>query len=214
MSAEIEVKLNIAAEDLQKLLSSPLVKDKIVPGSQAVQQLQTAYYDTASCKLMHSGIAYRVRQNGGKFEATIKTEKESSGGFSSRNEYNIALPDAAPVLHGFEKEGFDADLVKITGGEPLQKLFTVSVERKLCLLKVTEATTLELAVDCGQISSDFTADICPINETELEIKTGTKEDLLAYVDAIAALVPISGEERSKYERGMKLCGIALKSLKK
>ena len=210
MSAEIEVKLIIEAEALQKLLASPLITEKIVPGSEEVQHLATSYYDTAVYSLMKNGIAYRVRQNGDKFEATIKTEKEAHGAFSSRNEYNIDLPDATPVLQGFETVGFNRDLVKITGGEPLQKLFTVSVERKLCLLKITEATTLELAVDCGQITSPFSTEVCPINETELEIKSGSKEDLLAYVDEIAKLVPISGEERSKYERGMKLCGVNLK----
>ena len=198
MSAEIEVKLIIEAEALQKLLASPLITEKIVPGSEAVQHLATSYYDTAAYSLMKNGIAYRVRQNGDKFEATIKTEKEAHGAFSSRNEYNIDLPDATPVLQGFEAVGFNRDLAKITGGEPLQKLFTVSVAK------------LELAVDCGQITSPFSTEVCPINETELEIKSGIKEDLLAYVDEIAKLVPISGEERSKYERGMKLCGVNLK----
>lgn len=209
MSAEIEVKLNIAADALKKLLTSPLITEKIVPGSEAVLHLATTYYDTELLKLMHSGIAYRVRQNGSKFEATIKTDKEVHGGFSCRNEYNINLTDAEPVLHGFDKEGFSGDLPKITEGEPLKKLFTVSVERKVCLLKITEATTLELAVDNGKITARNGKE-SPINETELEIKNGTQEDLLAYVEAIAAYVPVSGEERSKYERGMSLCGVQLK----
>ena len=80
MPAEIEIKLNIGAEALQKLLASPLVADKIISGSEAVHHLETSYYDTPSFKLMHSGIAYRVRKNGTKYEATIKTEKESHGG--------------------------------------------------------------------------------------------------------------------------------------
>ena len=210
MSAEIEVKLIIEADALQKLLASPLITEKIVPGSEAVQHLATSYYDTAAYSLMKNGIAYRVRQNGDKFEATIKTEKEAHGAFSSRNEYNVALNSAEPTIDGFKQAGFDADLDEILGGEPLAELFTVSVERKLCLLQITPSTKLELAVDCGQITSPFSAEVCPINETELEIKSGTKEDLLAYVDKIAGLVPISGEERSKYERGMKLCGVNLK----
>ena len=115
MSAEIEVKLIIEAEALQKLLASPLITEKIVPGSEAVQHLATSYYDTAAYSLMKNGIAYRVRQNGDKFEATIKTEKEAHGAFSSRNEYNIDLPDATPVLQGFEAVGFNRDLAKITG---------------------------------------------------------------------------------------------------
>ena len=208
MPAEIEVKLNIEAGALQKLLSSPLITEKIVPGSEAVQHLATTYYDTESLKLMHSGIAYRVRQNGDKYEATIKTDKEVHGGFSCRNEYNVALKSAAPTLDGFKQAGFDADLGKMLGGEKLAELFTVSVERKLCLLKITDNTTLELAVDNGKITAR-TGNECPINETELEIKSGAKEDLLAYAGQIANLVPVTPENRSKYERGMKLCGINL-----
>ena len=184
MPAEIEIKLNIGAEALQKLLASPLVADKIIGGSEAVHHLETSYYDTPSFKLMHSGIAYRVRKNGSKYEATIKTEKESHGGFSSRNEYNVDLPDGKPVLQGFKEEGFDTDLEKLIAGE-------------------------QLAVDRGKIISGITGNECAVNETELEIKSGTKEDLLAYAGQIANLVPVTPENRSKYERGMKLCGINL-----
>lgn len=204
MSAELEIKLNIGAEALQKLLGSPLVKEKIISGSEGVYRLETSYYDMPSFKLMHSGIAYRVRKNGDKYEATIKTEEASYGGFSSRNEYNIDLPDGRPVLQGFKEAGFNAGLEKILDGEPLEKLFTVDVERRLCLLKVSEETTLEMAVDCGKITGS--GGECPINETELEIKTGTKADLIAYTAQIAGLVPVAVEPRSKYERGMKLCG--------
>ena len=220
MPAEIEIKLNIGAEALQKLLASPLVADKIIGGSEAVHHLETSYYDTPSFKLMHSGIAYRVRKNGTKYEATvrkngtkyeatIKTEKEAHGGFSSRNEYNVDLPDGKPVLQGFKEEGFDTDLKKLIAGEPLVKLFTVDVERRLCLLKISAATTVELAVDRGKIISGITGNECAVNETELEIKSGTKEDLLAYAGQIANLVPVTSEDHSKYERGMKLCGINL-----
>ena len=120
----------------------------------------------------------------------------------------LSLEEITRFVRIAAEEGFRR--IRLTGGEPLQKLFTVSVERKLCLLQITPATKLELAVDCGQITSPFSTEVCPINETELEIKSGTKEDLLAYVDEIAKLVPVSGEERSKYERGMKLCGVNLK----
>ena len=185
MPAEIEIKLNIGAEALQKLLASPLVVDKIIGGSEAVHHLETSYYDTPSFKLMHSGIAYRVRKNGDD------------------------LPDGKPVLQGFKEEGFDTDLEKLIAGEPLVKLFTVDVERRLCLLKISAATTVELAVDRGKIISGITGNECAVNETELEIKSGTKEDLLAYAGQIANLVPVTPEKRSKYERGMKLCGINL-----
>ena len=40
MPAEIEIKLNIVAEALQKLLASPLVADKIIGGSEATLKLR------------------------------------------------------------------------------------------------------------------------------------------------------------------------------
>lgn len=207
MPAEIEIKLNIAADALQKLLASPLVADNIISGSEKVQHLETSYYDTPGLKLMHSGIAYRVRKNGGKYEATVKTQKEAYGGYSCRSEYNIDLPDGNPVLQGFNKAGLNTDLEKLLNGEPLVKLFTVAVERRLCLLKTGAGAVLELAVDSGKIICGVTGGECVVNETELELKSGTKKDLLAYAEQIAALVPVTPENRSKYERGMKLCGV-------
>ena len=61
MPAEIEIKLNIGAEALQKLLASPLVADKIIGGREAVPNLETSYYDKSSIKQLHSGIDNRVR---------------------------------------------------------------------------------------------------------------------------------------------------------
>ena len=226
---------------MQKLLASPLVADKIIGGSEAVHHLETSYYDTPSFKLMHSGIAYRVRKNGCtaalltvcaktaiNTKQPLKRKKKLTAGFPAAT--NIMLicltaslfcrglkkkaliriwPDGKPVLQGFKEEGFDTDLEKLIAGEPLVKLFTVDVERRLCLLKISSATTVELAVDRGKIISGITGNECAVNETELEIKSGTKEDLLAYAGQIANLVPVTPENCSKYERGMKLCGINL-----
>ena len=98
MPAEIEIKLNIGAEALQKLLASPLVADKIIGGSEAVHHLETSYYDTPSFKLMHSGIAYRVRKNGTKYEATIKT------GFPAATNIMLICLTASLFCRGLKKK--------------------------------------------------------------------------------------------------------------
>ena len=72
---EMEMKLKIARRDLKKLLALDFVKKAIVADSCATKNLINTYYDTSSSVLTKNGIAYRIRECDGKFEATIKTEK-------------------------------------------------------------------------------------------------------------------------------------------
>ena len=78
-TVEMEMKLTIARRDLKKLLASELITATMIKGSLAKQELLTTYYDTASYKLTESGMAYRIRRNGKKYEATVKTEQASGG---------------------------------------------------------------------------------------------------------------------------------------
>ena len=68
-TVEMEMKLTIARRDLKKLLASELITATMIKGSLAKQELLTTYYDTASYKLTESGMAYRIRRNGKKYEA-------------------------------------------------------------------------------------------------------------------------------------------------
>lgn len=74
-TVEMEMKLTIARRDLKKLLASELITATMIKGSLAKQELLTTYYDTASYKLTESGMAYRIRRNGKKYEATVKQSK-------------------------------------------------------------------------------------------------------------------------------------------
>lgn len=208
MASELEIKLLIGADDLDYLLKSPLITDVTIEGSIRTDDLFSVYYDTPTHKLMKSGIVYRVRKNGNEFEATIKTDKKCGGGFSERNEYNLPLQNSEPVLEGFSELGFNVDLKALIGEDELIDLFAVAVKRELRLLKVSEETVLEMAIDRGFVRT-YT-DIDPIDETELEIKTGKKEDLLKFTAQVAELVPAYAEDCSKFERGLILLGLAEK----
>ncbi|MCD7875202.1 MAG: CYTH domain-containing protein [Acidaminococcaceae bacterium] len=146
-TVEMEMKLTIARKDLKKLLASELITAKTIKGSLAKQELLTTYYDTESYKLTEAGMAYRIRHNGKKYEATIKIEQSSGGGLSVRREFNIPLKKDAPLLSGFAELGLEADLEELLAGEELQKLFTVEVKREVRLLQVTPATVLKMAID-------------------------------------------------------------------
>ena len=171
-------------------------------------QIANIFEETAGNEKEHAKIWFKLLTSGGVAHSslpdTLTNLKDAAAG--ENYEWTEMYAEFAKVA---KEEGFDTDLEKLVGGEALVKLFTVDVERRLCLLKISAATTVELAVDRGKIISGITGNECAVNETELEIKSGTKEDLLAYAGEIANLVPVTPEKRSKYERGMKLCGINL-----
>lgn len=203
-TVEMEMKLTIARKDMKKLLASELITATMIKGSLAKQELLTTYYDTASYKLTESGMAYRIRRNGKKYEATVKTEQASGGGLSARREFNMPLKKDSPAVSGFTELGLETDLEELLAGEELQKLFTVEVKREIRLLQVTPETVLEMAIDQGKISAGKQKE--KIDEVELEIKAGTKADLLDFTAQIAAKIPIFIEPRSKFARGLHLLG--------
>ena len=203
-TTETEMKLKIARKDLKKLLTLDFVKKAIVTDSYATKNLINTYYDTASSIFTKNGIAYRIRECGGKFEATIKTEKINAGGLSSRNEFNLPITKDVPPLTGFETLGYTGNLQELVGNEKLQAMFKTIVTWQVYLLKITKSSTVEMAFDLGDIVASDKKD--KIAEVELEIKLGNLQDLLDFVVKIAAKIPIFIEHRSKFARGLILRG--------
>ena len=116
----------------------------------------------------------------------------------------MPLKKDSPTVSGFTELGLETDLEELLAGEELQKLFTVEVKREIRLLQVTPETVLEMAIDQGKINAGKQKE--KIDEVELEIKAGTKADLLDFTAQIAAKIPIFIEPRSKFARGLHLLG--------
>ncbi len=204
-NTEIEIKLVLDKKNLKELLDSALVSKNTIKGSKKELKLVSTYYDTPSLYLKQAGIAYRVRKDGKKYEATIKTDKIAAGGFSERCEYNLPLRSAKPIIEGFETLGFQDDLQDILQGETLEKLFTVDVKREVRLLKIRKNTTVELAIDQGEIKGEKYKD--KIDEIEFEIKKGNLSELLNFIARLAEKVVFFVEPRSKFARGLALLGL-------
>ena len=198
---EMEIKLTMAKTQLSKFLHHPLVKQARVKGSQKKLQLENYYYDTQDFKLSNNKIAYRIRKTGRNYEATIKTQGESVGGFSARQEYTVPLLKKQAVLTGFAPN-FDLKLQTLLAEDELRQLFTIKVQRQITLLQVSEETVLELAEDTGEIIAEGQKEA--ISEVELEIKKGQPQDLFAFVAKLAVDVPLFIEPNSKFARGLHL----------
>ena len=200
-NTEIELKLLLSKEALERLLTLDFMVQAIREGSRMVRHLVSTYYDTQELTLNEHGIAYRVRDKGdGSFEATVKTQKQSAGGLSERLELNLPLAEAQPVLDGFAALGLGFELSELAPGG-VQALFTVDVERITYILDYAGAVC-ELAIDKGAIRCGEKSD--SIDEVEIELLEGEVQALLELKERIAAAVTLRAEERSKFARGLAL----------
>ena len=200
-NTEIELKLLLSKEDLERLLTLDFMVQAIREGSRRVRHLVSTYYDTQELTLKEHGIAYRVRDKGdGSFEATVKTQKQSAGGLSERLEMNLPLAEAQPVLDGFAALGLGFELSELAPCG-VQALFTVDVERITYILDYAGAVC-ELAIDKGAIRCGEKSD--SIDEVEIELLEGEVQALLELKERIAATVTLRAEERSKFARGLAL----------
>ena len=200
-NTEIELKLLLSKEDLERLLTLDFMVQAVREGSRKVRHLVSTYYDTQELTLKEHGIAYRVRDKGdGSFEATVKTQKQSAGGLSERLELNLPLAEAQPVLDGFAALGLSFELSELAPCG-VQALFTVDVERITYILDYAGAVC-ELAIDKGAIRCGEKSD--SIDEVEIELLEGEVQALLELKERIAAVVTLRAEERSKFARGLAL----------
>ena len=200
-NTEIELKLLLSKEDLERLLTLDFMVQAVREGSRKVCHLVSTYYDTQELTLKEHGIAYRVRDKGdGSFEATVKTHKQSAGGLSERLELNLPLAEAQPVLDGFAALGLGFELSELTPCG-VQALFTVDVQRITYILDYAGAVC-ELAIDKGAIRCGEKSD--SIDEVEIELLEGEVQALLELKERIAAAVTLRAEERSKFARGLAL----------
>ena len=200
-NTEIELKLLLSKEDLERLLTLDFMVQAVREGSRRVRHLVSTYYDTQELTLKEHGIAYRVRDKGdGSFEATVKTQKQSAGGLSERLELNLPLAEAQPVLDGFAALGLGFELSELAPCG-VQALFTVDVQRITYILDYAGAVC-ELAIDKGAIRCGKKSD--SIDEVEIELLEGEVQALLELKECIAAAVTLRAEERSKFARGLAL----------
>lgn len=201
---EIELKLLIGREDLDRLLAADFMQALLLPESRKERRLVSTYYDTAGMSFRQQGVAYRVRDKGdGSWEATAKRTLKKAAGLSERLELNQDLTGGEPLLAGFAELGLGVDLEALAAADGgVRPLFTVDVLRTTYILAEKDLQ-IEMAVDKGEIKTPGGA-ADAVDEVELELLAGSEEGLLAVYNKICACVPVRAEERSKFARGLAL----------
>ena len=205
---EIELKYRIDnAEQYEIILADNWIASLAENDTPEVVKMKAAYFDTEDLALIRHNIAFRIRTEGERTIATLKwgDDDDDISGLYVRSEINIPVSDNTcflkpdPELFLESDEG--KDLLDIMDGKPLVNIFDVIFKRK-CLRVDYEQSMIELSLDEGIIvagdkSSQF-------RELELEIYSGSKEDLLSLGGKIAEIYNLEPELKTKFERGVEL----------
>ena len=201
MPQETELKLSLAAQDLPRLLSHPLLAAPAAP-----QRLFNTYFDTPDLTLKSRRMAVRERLAGHQWLLTVKTAGSSTGGLSRRQEWE------GPTMPGaldFAALVDDADLAQeLMALRPqLKPLFATDFQRQRWLLTHAGAR-IEVALDQGRVHVPDTPFTEALLELELELLDGPEAPLLALAEALRQTpqgpVALTPSDASKAQRGLAL----------
>lgn len=196
MGQEIELKLALGKEGPERLCRHP----RLAGASCERRHLVNTYYDTPDGRLEAARMALRLRRRDASLRQTLKTEGDSSGGLSRRDEWEWEVPGP-----GLDHEGLAA-LPSIAALGPavlgrLEARFTTDFTRRAWTLTL-DGASVEVALDEGEIRSG--ARRAAIRELELELKAGSPAVLRRLAAEFADSVPLRPAETSKAARGSAL----------
>lgn len=190
---EIELKLACDPSALDALTRSPALADV---GRVETTRLSSTYFDTHDRRLAGARATLRIRDLGdGRRVQTVKT---AGDGLFERGEWerDVTTPDPdIALLADTPVAGL------IAGDDPLDALFTVSVERTIRRVR-HRRSSVEVAIDVGRVfkSEDPEASL-PICEIELELKSGKAEDLFSLAGVLMQAAPLRLGVVTKSARG-------------
>jgi inorganic triphosphatase YgiF len=205
---ELELKLTLTPEELQRIDADPALEDLTV-GKPVTRTLRSIYFDTPDHRLRAQGISLRLRavdgQSGSRKNArwlqTIKGGKGVRNGVSNPDEIEAVVAGPEPDLEAIDNRKLRQAISKVMRSSPLEPQFETVVTRTTRQLH-SDKGDLELALDQGVVrAGSAEAKLC---EAELELKAGSPECLLEAAAALFASQPIRLAETSKAERGYDL----------
>ena len=160
--------------------------------------METAYFDTDEDSLFQRRWMLRCRVENGVSVCTLKTPGENG----ARNEWETECADIQAAIPELCKLGAPAELEALTA-KGLTKIGSARFTRQAALVEA-EGCTLELALDRGILQGGVRMEF--LLEAEVELKSGSREALIAFGNALAARYGLLPLRPSKYARVLALTG--------
>ncbi len=205
-NTEAELKLRLTDPTrIERLLTSPLLTELSTQPA-ITQHLETTYYDTADRRLLKSRLSYRLRLADGQWTATVKADGTSDGGLHQRQEYNLPTDTPLASIEPFLPTEIGGRLAEAVGSGRLEPIFATNFERSLLNITTPGGSSIELALDNGDICAGPKRQ--QILELELELKAGRTRDLVWLGAALSEEFALLPEQQSKLYRAALLAGLA------
>ena len=204
MEIELKYKLN-EASDADAIFDDIRILDIADAGSEKHIKMHAVYFDTKDGNLSSKGMVFRVREEGEKLMATLKWDGVSIDGLHVREEINVPINDRVylqkPDIKVFSESDIFEELESIVDGKELVLMMEMNFVRRAVRLD-NGVGIFELSVDIGNISCEGKTK--QINELEIELFSGSNEELKELGEYISNKFRISPENHSKFRQGLDL----------
>ncbi|PIF13931.1 MULTISPECIES: CYTH domain-containing protein [Pantoea] len=198
MTIEIELKFIATPQAAEKLAE----KLAAWPHQHfAARDLTNIYYETDDNQLRRWDMGLRIRGVDQRYEMTLKAAGKTVGGLHQRPEYNVDLTEPQLDIARLPTEIWPAGTDITALQSQLQPLFSTHFQRETWLVEFG-GSEIEVAFDRGEVTAGELSE--PLYEVELELKSGQRDDLLKFADALIALGGLRLGSLSKAARGYQL----------
>ncbi|MBK5253183.1 MAG: CYTH domain-containing protein [Peptostreptococcaceae bacterium] len=203
---EIELKYSLNDElTAERILNDPGLRKIKELGSENTVKMLSIYFDTIDNDLANSGMAYRMRKENDKLQATVKWDGTVENGKHEREEVNLSVNDDVylenPKVELFNQSKVEEKLKLAADGKRLIPVMKMEFVRKQFRIDDGESIC-EISIDKGEIIGSKGK--APISELEIELFLGNKEELVKLGEELANKYNLEPENRSKYARGLEL----------
>ncbi|MEY4255265.1 MAG: hypothetical protein RLZZ141_492 [Pseudomonadota bacterium] len=184
--SEVELKFDVARQDLEGLLASPLWRNQPPIG------LTSTYFDTDDQLLLRAGLSLRLRAG----VQTLKASRPDMSGLFERSEWEHEVP------------GPHLDLTRLTNtpladlglrAEQLRAVVSIFVERRIAMVRTAPDSLVEVALDIGHIETGGRT--LDFYELELERVEGPTRALFDLALSMANETRLVASFQSKADRG-------------
>lgn len=189
MGTEFELKYRADAARLAAIAAE-------YPGGTEIA-MTTTYYDTPDGSLSARKWTLRHRQEGTDHVCTLKTPGSHPG---ERGEWEVNCEDIHSALSQLCALSEKTELEALTAGGIIPTCGARFI--RIAVPLTIGSSTAELALDRGELVNGEKS--LPFAEMEVELKEGSREDIIAFAQALARRFCLTPEPKSKYYRARML----------
>jgi triphosphatase len=204
---EIELKLELAPAEIDRLLTHPIL-GRARPTPKQGGTLHAVYFDTEDEALRQAGLSLRIRRRGQDRVQTIKAERKArdrhgEGLALDRSEWESPVEGDVPDFAAAAGTALAPFAANEKLRDRIRPVFTVTTERRTYAIE-RDGAAIELALDRAEVAAGPRAS--RFGEVELELKHGDAAAIFRVALDLSQAAPVRLSLATKSERGYALLG--------